>query len=54
MKLEEVSGYQTSIDEENSLPAPVPLNYVSDLTLVQQELEWKPKINLDEGLKSLF
>ncbi|MBA3335429.1 MAG: NAD-dependent epimerase/dehydratase family protein [Acidobacteria bacterium] len=53
-KLEEVSGYQTSIDEENPLPAPVPLNYVSDLTLVQQELEWKPKINLDEGLKSLF
>jgi nucleoside-diphosphate-sugar epimerase len=53
-KLEEVSGYQTSIDEENPLPAPVPLNYVSDLTLVQQELEWKPEINLDEGLKSLF
>ncbi|MEJ7700096.1 MAG: NAD(P)-dependent oxidoreductase [Pyrinomonadaceae bacterium] len=53
-KLEEVSGYQTSIDEENPLPAPVPLNYVSDLTLVQQELDWKPEINLDEGLKSLF
>ena len=53
-KLEEVSGYQTSIDEQNPLPAPAPLNYVSDLTLVQQELDWKPKINLDEGLKSLF
>jgi nucleoside-diphosphate-sugar epimerase len=53
-KLEEISGYQTSIDEENPLPAPVPFNYVSDLTLVQQELDWKPKISLDEGLKSLF
>jgi len=53
-KLEEVSGYQTSIDEENPLPAPAPLNYVSDLTLVGQELDWMPKINLDEGLKSLF
>lgn len=54
VKLEEVSGYQTSIDEENPLPAPVPLNYVSDLTLVRQELDWEPKINLGEGLKILF
>jgi nucleoside-diphosphate-sugar epimerase len=53
-KMEEVSGYQAVIDEENSLPAPVPNNYVSDLTLVQQELDWKPKIGLDEGLKKLF
>lgn len=54
VKLEEVSGYQTSIDEENPLPAPLPLNYVSDLTLVRQELDWEPKINLGEGLKILF
>jgi len=53
-KMEEVSGYQTSIDEENPLPAPVPINYISDLTLVRQELDWKPEINLDEGLKILF
>ena len=53
-KLEQVSGYQTSIDEENPLPAPVPMNYVSDLTLVKQELDWKPEISLDEGLKTLF
>ncbi len=53
-KLEEISGLQVVIDEENPLPAPVPMNYVSDLTLVKQELDWKPEINLDEGLKSLF
>ena len=53
-KMEEVSGYQTAIDEENPLPAPAPLNYVSDLTLIKQELDWKPKISLDEGLKTLF
>lgn len=53
-KMQEVSGYQTTIDEEHPLPAPVPLNYVSDLTLVKQELDWKPEISLDEGLKSLF
>ena len=53
-KLETASGYQTSIDEENPLPAPVPMNYVSDLSLVKQELDWKPEISLDEGLKKLF
>ncbi len=53
-KMEEISGCQAVIDEENSLPAPVPLNYVSDLTLVQQELDWSPRIGLDEGLRKLL
>lgn len=53
-KMEEISGCQAVIDEENSLPAPVPMNYVSDLRLVQQELDWKPEIGLDEGLRKLF
>jgi nucleoside-diphosphate-sugar epimerase len=53
-KLEAVSGYQTSIDEANPLPAPVPMNYVSDLSLIKQELDWKPETSLDEGLKTLF
>ncbi len=53
-KMEEVSGLQAVLDEENPSPAPVPMNYVSDLTLVKQELDWKPEISLDEGLKSLF
>ncbi len=53
-KMGAVSGYQTSIDEENPLPAPMPMNYVSDLSLVKQELDWKPEINLDEGLRTLF
>lgn len=53
-KLEEVSGLQAVIDEENPLPSPVPLNYVSDLDLIMQELDWKPRISLNEGLKSLF
>ena len=53
-KMEEVSGCQAVIDEENPLPAPVPLNYVSDLKLIQQELDWSPEISLDDGLKKLF
>jgi CDP-paratose 2-epimerase len=52
--LEKVSGLQAVIDEENPLPAPVPMNYVSDLSLVTQELDWKPQVGLEEGLKTLF
>lgn len=53
-KLEEVSGLQAIIDEENPLPDPVPLDYVSSLNLVSQELGWQPEIKLDDGLKTLF
>lgn len=52
--LEKVSGLQAIIDEENPLPAPVPMNYVSDLSLITQELDWKPEVDLEDGLKTLF
>jgi len=54
INMERVSGLQAVIDTDTDLPAPVPMNYISDLTLVGQELDWSPKISLDEGLKSLF
>ncbi len=53
-KLEEISGLQAVIDEENPLPAPVPTNYVSDLSLIMQELDWQPEKSLNDGLKTLF
>jgi nucleoside-diphosphate-sugar epimerase len=53
-KMEEVSGLQAVIDEINPAPAPSPLNYVTDLNLIKQELDWKPQISLNDGLKSLF
>jgi len=53
-KLEEVSGLQAIVDRETPLPDPVPMNYVTDLSLIRQELDWEPKIKLDEGLKGLF
>lgn len=42
------------IDESVSVPAPVPLNYISDLAHVKQELNWQPEIEVNEGLKSLI
>jgi len=53
-KLEEVSGLQAVIDEENPLPDPVPYNYVSSLERTDHELGWKPSTGLMEGLRSLF
>jgi nucleoside-diphosphate-sugar epimerase len=53
-KMEEISNLQAVIDEENPLPAPAPMNYVSDLSRVIQELDWKPEISLDDGLGTLF
>ncbi|PYS49406.1 MAG: hypothetical protein DMF68_10250 [Acidobacteria bacterium] len=42
------------IDTETKLPAPVPLNYVSDLARVKAELGWEPEISIEEGLRSLL
>lgn len=53
-RMEAVSSLQAVIDEENPLPGPVPMNYVTDLNLITQEIDWKPKISLEEGLKTLF
>ena len=35
-------------------PAPVPFNYVSDLSRARSELGWQPLIGIEEGLKSLL
>lgn len=42
------------IDETVELPAPVPLNYISDLARARQELNWRPEIGIEEGLRSLI
>ena len=52
--MEEISGLEAVIDAKNQLPDPVPMDYVSDLKLVIQELDWKPEIGLLQGLKTLF
>jgi nucleoside-diphosphate-sugar epimerase len=53
-KMEEVSGLQAIVDREHPLPDPVPFNYVSDISLVDREIGWRPKITLEDGLATLF
>ncbi len=42
------------IDETTSVPAPVPLNYISNLEKIRQELNWQPEVGVDKGLRSLI
>jgi nucleoside-diphosphate-sugar epimerase len=53
-RVAEIIQCNAVIDESAKLPAPVPLNYVSDLAQVRHELNWHPEIGIDEGLKSLI
>ena len=42
------------LDESAVIPTPVPLNYVSDLSRIEQELDWRPAISVDDGLRDLI
>ncbi|HZE68182.1 MAG TPA: NAD-dependent epimerase/dehydratase family protein [Pyrinomonadaceae bacterium] len=42
------------IAEDEALPHPVPVNYISDLTRIREELNWRPQISLEEGLRTLL
>ena len=42
------------IQEDPSIPLPVPLRYVSDITKIDKELGWKPWIGIDAGLRILI
>ena len=52
-QIEELTGASAVISGE-SLPAPVPLNYVSDLTKISRELGWQPQVSPAEGLRHLL
>lgn len=45
---------QPVFDESTSVPPPVPLNYISDLSRITQELNWRPEVGVDDGLRDLI
>jgi CDP-paratose 2-epimerase len=53
-KVAEIIQCNPVFDEVAALPAPVPLNYVTNLARVREELHWSPQIGSEEGLKSLI
>jgi nucleoside-diphosphate-sugar epimerase len=45
---------EPNIVNSDALPDPVPVNYVSDLSRIREQLGWQPEIGIDEGLRSLL
>jgi nucleoside-diphosphate-sugar epimerase len=45
---------EPAIIEADDLPLPVPLNYVSDLKRIREQLGWEPSIGIEEGLQSVL
>ena len=53
-KIEEITGGQAVIAENSNIPAPVPLNYISDISKINHELGWSPTISIEAGLKLIL
>lgn len=52
--MEKASGLQAVVEENGDPSMPAPKNYITDLSLIKQELDWKPEIGIEKGLASLF
>jgi CDP-paratose 2-epimerase len=53
-RISAISEIEPIVQEDATLPAPVPLRYVSDLTHIGNELGWRPEIAVDDGLRMLL
>ena len=42
------------IVDAGTLPANVPVRYVSDLTKIREQLSWQPKVGIREGIRGLL
>jgi nucleoside-diphosphate-sugar epimerase len=42
------------IEDDPKLPSPVPVNYISDLTRIREQLAWRPQIGIEDGLQSVL
>jgi len=43
-----------TIEDVPDAPAPVPLNYISDLSHIRNELRWQPRTTIEDGLRNLI
>ena len=42
------------IEEDPTMPAPVPLRYVSNITRISDELGWQPQIGVEDGVQVIL
>lgn len=53
-KIGEIIQIEPVIQEDPTIPAPVPLRYVSDITRAEDELSWRPNIAVEHGLRVIL
>lgn len=53
-RVSELIDIEPVIQEDPTMPAPVPLRYVSDLARITEELRWQPQVGIDVGLQTLL
>lgn len=53
-KIGEMIEIEPVIQEDPAMPAPIPLRYVSDTTRVNDELDWRPWVGIDAGLRAIL
>lgn len=53
-KVGELIQLKPNLVDDETVPAPVPVNYVSDLRRINEQLGWQPQIGIEEGLRSLL
>ena len=49
-----IAELEPVVVNDDSLPHPVPVNYISDLSRIREQLSWQPKIGIEQGLRSLL
>ena len=53
-RIGEIIEIEPVIQEDPAIPLPVPLRYVSDITRAKDELDWRPNIGIDSGLRVIL
>ena len=53
-KIGQIIEIEPVIQEDPSIPLPVPLRYVSDIARAEDELAWRPNIAIDAGLQVIL
>ena len=53
-RISELIDIEPVIQEDRTISLPVPLRYVSDIGRIQDELYWRPKVGIGEGLRQIL
>ena len=53
-RIRSITDIEPVIQDDPAMPAPVPLRYVSDTTRVEKELDWRPQVSIETGVRVIL